>query len=228
MASPTSRAGDYYRVIGDRLLWGGRISTSTAIPRRLKRKLARDIAQVYPTLKGVEIEHAWSGIMGYAVHRMPQIGMLRPGAWIASAFGGHGLNTTAMAGELIDRAIGTTTRMALLVRSGWCGRRRHGRANEKLAIGACRFDKPQNDARRKERAVARRGSDRRKESRRESRRGGGEGGGAVRRKRGCEAEAGAESYRLLAREEEDGSAANVGGLESAGEIRDKPKKKGKK
>ena len=29
----------------------------------------------------------------------------RPGLWIASAFGGHGLNTTAMAGELIARAI---------------------------------------------------------------------------------------------------------------------------
>jgi hypothetical protein len=36
---------------------------------------------------------------------MPQIGMLRPGAWVASGFGGHGLNTTAMAGELISTAI---------------------------------------------------------------------------------------------------------------------------
>jgi gamma-glutamylputrescine oxidase len=101
----TRRAGDYYRVIGDRLLWGGRISTSTGTPRRLGRRIGRDIARVYPSLKGVEIEHAWSGIMGYAIHRMPQIGMLRPGAWVASGFGGHGLNTTAMAGELISTAI---------------------------------------------------------------------------------------------------------------------------
>lgn len=101
----TRRAGDYYRVIGDRLLWGGRISTRTRVPARLKRKLGRDIGRVYPTLKGVEIEHAWSGVMGYAIHRMPQIGMLRPGVWIASAFGGHGLNTAAMAGELIASAI---------------------------------------------------------------------------------------------------------------------------
>ncbi|MEX0590161.1 MAG: FAD-dependent oxidoreductase, partial [Xanthobacteraceae bacterium] len=97
----TRRAGDYYRVIDDRLLWGGRITTRTRTLRGLKRQLARDIARVYPTLKGVEIEHAWSGIMGYAIHRMPQIGMLRPGVWVASAFGGHGLNTTAMAGELV-------------------------------------------------------------------------------------------------------------------------------
>jgi hypothetical protein len=43
--------------------------------------------------------------MGYAIHRMPQIGMLRPGVWVASAFGGHGLNTSAMAGELVATGI---------------------------------------------------------------------------------------------------------------------------
>jgi glycine/D-amino acid oxidase-like deaminating enzyme len=101
----TRRAGDYYRIVGDRLLWGGHISTRTSQPRRLKNKLARDMARVFPALKGVEIEHAWSGIMGYTIHRMPQIGMLKPGAWVASGFGGHGLNTTAMAGELISTAI---------------------------------------------------------------------------------------------------------------------------
>jgi gamma-glutamylputrescine oxidase len=101
----TRRAGDYYRIVGDRLLWGGRISTRTTAPRRLKRKLARDIARVFPGLRDVAIEHAWSGVMGYAIHRLPQIGMLRPGAWVASGFGGHGLNTTAMAGELISTAI---------------------------------------------------------------------------------------------------------------------------
>lgn len=100
----TRRDGDCYRVVGDRLLWGGRIGTRLA-PRRLAKKLARDIARVYPALKGVEIEHAWAGVMGCTIHRMPQIGMLRPGAWIASGFGGHGLNTAAMAGELISTAI---------------------------------------------------------------------------------------------------------------------------
>jgi hypothetical protein len=36
---------------------------------------------------------------------MPQIGQLSSGLWVASGFGGHGLNTTAMAGMLIARAI---------------------------------------------------------------------------------------------------------------------------
>ena len=36
---------------------------------------------------------------------MPQIGQLRQGLWVASGFGRHGLNTSAMAGQLIARSI---------------------------------------------------------------------------------------------------------------------------
>jgi hypothetical protein len=36
---------------------------------------------------------------------MPQIGELSPGVWLASGFGGHGLNTTAMAGNIVAQAI---------------------------------------------------------------------------------------------------------------------------
>ncbi len=43
--------------------------------------------------------------MGYALHKMPLIGRDLEGQWFATAFGGHGLNTTAMAGGLIARAI---------------------------------------------------------------------------------------------------------------------------
>lgn len=101
----TRRAGDYYHLIGDRLLWGGRISARKQPPKQLEKLMQRDIARVYPQLKDATIEYAWSGVMGYAVHLMPQIGMAQPGVWVASAFGGHGLNTTAIAGELIASAI---------------------------------------------------------------------------------------------------------------------------
>jgi hypothetical protein len=36
---------------------------------------------------------------------MPQIGELGTGLWLASGFGGHGLNTTAMAGNILAQAI---------------------------------------------------------------------------------------------------------------------------
>ena len=102
----TRRAGDYYRMVPEgRLLWGGRITTQRSEPARLGAMLKRDIVEIYPQLSGIEIEYAWSGLMGYAVHKMPIIGALEPGIWIATAFGGHGLNTTAAAGRVIAEAI---------------------------------------------------------------------------------------------------------------------------
>ncbi len=99
------RAFNYYRAIGDRLMWGAGISTRLGRPPDLEERLRRRIVSVYPQLADASIESAWTGVMGFSIHRMPQIGMLRPGAWISSAFGGQGLNNTAMAGELIASAI---------------------------------------------------------------------------------------------------------------------------
>ena len=102
----TRRAGDYYRRVGgDRLLWGGRITTRQSEPRRLGALLGADMAAVYPQLDGVAMEQAWSGLMGYCLHKMPLIGQIAPGLWTATAFGGHGLNTTAMAGCLLAAAL---------------------------------------------------------------------------------------------------------------------------
>jgi hypothetical protein len=102
----TERADNHYRVVeGDRLLWSGGMTTWESDPRRFIKRLAADIKRTFPQLGDVAIEHIWSGTLGNAVHKMPQIGEISRGLWIASAFGGHGFNTTAMAGELIGRGI---------------------------------------------------------------------------------------------------------------------------
>jgi gamma-glutamylputrescine oxidase len=101
------RAGDYYRLVdaGERLLWGGKITTRIAEPRRLARVLHATMSSTYPQLAALEVEIAWSGLMSYARHLMPQIGRLRPGVWYCTAFGGHGLNTTTIGGRLIAEGI---------------------------------------------------------------------------------------------------------------------------
>jgi len=83
----------------------GRATTWARNPRRYLRALKADIKRTYPQLGDVEIDYAWAGSLGITVHRMPQIGEVGPGVWLASGFGGHGLNTTAMGGNLIARAI---------------------------------------------------------------------------------------------------------------------------
>jgi glycine/D-amino acid oxidase-like deaminating enzyme len=102
----TELANNHYRVVGnDRLLWSGHTTTWEADPKRHVHRLKADMLALYPQLGEVEVEHVWSGVLGNALHRMPQIGEISGGLWLASAFGGHGLNTTAMAGNILAQAI---------------------------------------------------------------------------------------------------------------------------
>jgi len=99
-------ASDYYRALADtRILWGGRISARRSRPARLGRFMLADLLKVYPQLEGVTVESAWYGLMSYAVHKMPQIGRLSAGLWYAMGFGGSGMGTTTVAGELVSSAI---------------------------------------------------------------------------------------------------------------------------
>ena len=109
--SDTNRADNHYRIVGgantggERLQWSGRMRAWQADPRSVRRGLVADIKRNFPALGTVEIAHLWRGTLGRAIHRMPQIGEIESGLWVASGFGGHGLNTTAMGGELIARGI---------------------------------------------------------------------------------------------------------------------------
>ncbi|HET8818985.1 MAG TPA: FAD-binding oxidoreductase [Xanthomonadaceae bacterium] len=102
----TRFAFDYYRPMADtRLLWGGRISIVDRDPGEVARLLRGDLLKVFPQLEGVRIDHAWSGLMSYARHEMPQVGLVDQDLWLAQAFGGHGVAPTAFAGELLASAI---------------------------------------------------------------------------------------------------------------------------
>jgi gamma-glutamylputrescine oxidase len=102
----TRFAFDYYRPLkNSRLLWGGRISVLNRSPQSVERLLRRDILKVFPQLAGINIEFAWSGLMSYSRHEMPQLGKIDEGLWLAQAFGGHGVAPTTLAGEVIAAAI---------------------------------------------------------------------------------------------------------------------------
>ncbi|GAB7526308.1 NAD(P)/FAD-dependent oxidoreductase [Paraburkholderia sp. 2C] len=102
----TRFAFDYYRPLPDtRILWGGRISIVERTPQAITRLLRGDVLKVYPQLHDVRIDYAWSGLMSYARHKMPQIGKSADGVWYAVGFGGHGMAPTTVCGELLAAAI---------------------------------------------------------------------------------------------------------------------------
>jgi glycine/D-amino acid oxidase-like deaminating enzyme len=97
---------DHFRIVdGDRLLWASPETGWDARPHRFASAIQRRIATIFPQLGKVGISEAFGGAVGLTVHGMPQIGQLRKGLWVASGFGHQGLNTSAMAGQLIARSI---------------------------------------------------------------------------------------------------------------------------
>ncbi len=126
--SDTELADNHYRVVdGDRLLWSAAARCGSATPRRYVQDACSPTSRrTYPQLGKVEAEYAWTGTLGTTVHRMPQIGELSPGVWLLSGFGGQGINTTAMGGEIVARAIvdgGQTWRLFQPFDLVWAGGR---------------------------------------------------------------------------------------------------------
>lgn len=102
----TRFAFDYYRPLEDgRILWGGRISTRSRSGAEVARLLYNDMLKVYPQLAGARVDYAWSGMMSYGRHKMPQLGRLPEGIWYGMGFGGHGVAPTTLAGDVLAAAI---------------------------------------------------------------------------------------------------------------------------
>ena len=159
--SDTDLADNHYRIVGgDRLMWSGRATVWQRNPLRYRAPLAADIAKTYPQLGKVEVDYAWNGTLGNTVHRMPQIGELGPGVWLASGFGGHGLDTTAMAGNIVARAIvegDETWRKFTAFELVWAGGL-FGRAAAQLRVWIKRLTDTAAERRAKAREAAQRGT----------------------------------------------------------------------
>ena len=102
----TRFASDYYRVLPDkRIMWGGRVQL-WGNPHDLAQVMFKDMLKVYPQLEGkTKPDIAWSGLMCYAPHKMPQIGEVAPGYWYNMGYGGHGLVPTTVGGEAVAAAL---------------------------------------------------------------------------------------------------------------------------
>jgi len=105
---------DYFRPTRDhRMLYGGRVSYSTATPPNLAASMQRRMVRTFPQLAGTQIEFAWGGFVDISMNRAPDFGRLADRladkAWsnvyYLQGFSGHGLALTGLAGKLVAEAI---------------------------------------------------------------------------------------------------------------------------
>ncbi len=97
---------DYFRTSADhRLLYGGRVSYSTATPMNLAASMRRRMIKTFPQLDGAEVEHAWGGFVDISMNRAPDFGRVGANVYYLQGFSGHGLALTGLAGKLVAEAI---------------------------------------------------------------------------------------------------------------------------
>lgn len=106
----------YFRKSADgRLLFGGREAYTADDPRDISRHIRRQIAEIYPALRDVEITHAWGGSVGITVPREPYVREVMPGVTSIGGFSGHGVMLSNYTGKLYaDTVLGNRDRLELL------------------------------------------------------------------------------------------------------------------
>src|SRR5690606_12801259 len=89
----------------DRLLFGGREVYSKASPREIRSQIRRQIAEVYPDLRDIELTHAWGGSVGITMPRRPFVREVMPNVITAGGYSGHGVMLSNFMGTLYAEMI---------------------------------------------------------------------------------------------------------------------------
>ena len=96
----------YWRPTPDgRLLFGGGEKFSTAFPKDIEAFVRPYLAEMYPALKDVRIDHAWGGTLAITPYRLPLIRQVAPHITVAAGFSGQGVINAPFAGKIVAEAL---------------------------------------------------------------------------------------------------------------------------
>lgn len=106
----------YFRRTKDgRLLFGGREAYTADAPDNIDKHIRKQITEIYPALKDVEITHAWGGSVGITMPREPFVREVMPGVTAIGGYSGHGVMLSNFTGKLYAEAVtGNRDRLKLL------------------------------------------------------------------------------------------------------------------
>jgi gamma-glutamylputrescine oxidase len=106
----------YFRKSPDgRLLFGGREIYAVADPKDIHIHIRKQIAEIYPALKDVEITHGWGGYVGITMPRKPFVREVMENVISAGGYSGHGVMLSNFVGKLFaESVLGNRDRLKLL------------------------------------------------------------------------------------------------------------------
>ena len=96
----------YFRKTKDvRMLFGGREIYAVSDPKDIADQIRRQIAEIYPALKDVEITHGWGGYVGITMPRKPFVREVMPNVISAGGYSGHGVMLSNFVGKLYAETV---------------------------------------------------------------------------------------------------------------------------
>ncbi|RUV50274.1 FAD-binding oxidoreductase [Mesorhizobium sp. M5C.F.Ca.IN.020.29.1.1] len=106
----------YFRKSTDgRLLFGGREIYAVNDPKDIHVHIRRQIAELYPALKAVEITHGWGGYVGITMPRKPFVREVMPNVISVGGYSGHGVMLSNFFGKLYAETVtGNRDRLRLI------------------------------------------------------------------------------------------------------------------
>ncbi|MDG4882607.1 FAD-binding oxidoreductase [Mesorhizobium sp. WSM4884] len=106
----------YFRKSRDgRLLFGGREVYAVNDPKDIHIHIRRQIAELYPALKDVEITHGWGGYVGITMPRKPFVREVMPNVISMGGYSGHGVMLANFFGKLYAETVaGNRDRLKLI------------------------------------------------------------------------------------------------------------------
>ncbi len=112
---------DYYRLSADkRLLFGGGTVYGGTDPADIEAKLRPNMEKIYPQLKGVKIDYAWSGNFALSFSRVPQLGRIGANTYFAHGYSGHGVTGSHLFGRILAEAVdGDLSRFDVFAKLRW-------------------------------------------------------------------------------------------------------------
>ena len=105
----------FRRVKSGELLFGGREIYAVNGPKDIHIHIRRQISEIYPHLKDVEITHGWGGYVGITLPRKPFVREVMPNVISAGGYSGHGVMLSNFVGKLYAETVaGNRDRLKLI------------------------------------------------------------------------------------------------------------------
>ncbi|WP_162874605.1 NAD(P)/FAD-dependent oxidoreductase [Pseudomonas viridiflava] len=111
----TKRMLRWFRVVGDRLIFGGRGAFGKNDSQSAFRTLQRSMGEVFPVLRDCKVEFRWSGLVAMTLDYLPHAGQLDERSFYAIGYNGGGVAmSTWMGTQLAKMTAGEKVELGLL------------------------------------------------------------------------------------------------------------------